>query len=150
MVAVKRVLPPVLFLFAILAMTALWKLLPVTEVVSFPFSLTGLPLVLLGIAMTVAGSNQFDRAGTNIKTFDDPEVLVTEGLFRYTRNPMYLGFSIALLGIALSLGNLSAFAVVAAFVVVVDRWYIRYEENRMEHVFGDEYEAYKNRTRRWL
>src|SRR5688572_20901940 len=103
MVAVKRVLPPVLFLFATVVMAALRMLLPITEVVSFPFSLAGLPLVLLGIAMTVAGSQQFDKVGTNIKTFNDPDTLVTEGLYRFSRNPMYLGFSIALLGLALSL-----------------------------------------------
>lgn len=150
MVAVKRVLPPALFLFAVVIMALLWRVAPLMELVSFPFSLAGLPLVLLGISFTVSGSRQFDQAGTNIKPFEDPDVLVTEGLFRFSRNPMYLGFAIALLGIALLLGNLSAFFIVPFFVVALDRGYVRYEETSMQRVFGERYENYKRQTRRWL
>ena len=109
----------------------------------------GIPLAT-GIALTVAGSRQFERASTNIKTFDEPDVLVTTGWFRWTRNPMYLGFLLALVGWALLLDRWIAFVAPAAFLAIADRWYIPFEEHRMAAAFGDDYRTYRARVRRWL
>ncbi len=63
---------------------------------------------------------------------------------------MYLGFVIALLGLSMLLGALSPIFVVAAFFVITERWYIRFEEQAMLRVFGDSYSLYKSKTRRWM
>lgn len=89
-------------------------------------------------------------ARTNIKTFDRPDVLVTDGAFAFSRNPMYLGFSIALVGFAIKLNVWPAFVVAGAFIVVAHFWYIRFEERMAEATFGAAYDDYRRRTRRWL
>ena len=79
-----------------------------------------------------------------------PQVLVEDGLYAFSRNPIYLGFALALLGWAVVLGPLVNLALVALFVLIADRWYIASEERMAEEVFGAAYDAYRRRTRRWL
>ncbi len=112
--------------------------------------LGGLALAGVGLGVTVAGSSQFQRAATNIKTFDDPNQLVTSGLFAWSRNPMYLGFTCALAGIAIVLGTATPWLGPVGFAVVADRIYVRFEEQRMAAVFGPEFERYRSRVNRWL
>ena len=100
--------------------------------------------------MSVWHARLFRRAGTEIHTFRMPRVLVTDGLFRHSRNPMYLGFLLVLAGLALVLGAAVPLLVVAAFALVVDRWYIRHEERALREAFGDAYDDYCGRVRRWL
>ena len=67
--------------------------------------------------------------GTNIKTFDEPGVFVKCGLFKYARNPMYIGFVMALFGIALLYqGSVSSFVIAFLFFIISDQWYVRFEE----------------------
>ena len=146
----KKLLPPALFLISILIMMLLWRLAPTSRNFTFPVSLAGLALLILGLGLTILGSRKFQQVGTNINTFNEPDILVKEGLFRYSRNPMYLGFVIALLGVSALLGSLSTLAVVIAFFVITDRWYIAFEERAMAKKFGEEYEKYKSQTRRWI
>ena len=131
-------------------MALLWAFLPLAEFMAYPFNLFGLPFIVVGIGIAISGSKAFEKAGTNIETFKKPDVLVTDGLFKISRNPMYLGFVLALLGIALVLGNLSSLLIVVAFFVITDRWYIAFEEDLMTKQFGDRYVEYSTRTRRWL
>jgi len=146
----KKLLPPALFLISILIMMLLWRLAPTSRNFTFPVSLAGLALLILGLGLTILGSRKFRQVGTNINTFNEPDVLVKDGLFRYSRNPMYLGFVIALLGVSALLGSLSTLAVVIVFFVITDRWYIAFEERAMAKKFGEEYEKYKSQTRRWI
>lgn len=144
----QRLLPPVLTLFCLLFMLALYPLLPIMRFEHY--HLPGAILIAAGLAITVIGSQQFRKAATNIKTFNDPDRMVTNGLFAVSRNPMYLGFTVFLLGAALSLGTLSAFLIALAFFVIANFWYIPFEEARMEETFGEAYLTYKDRVRRWL
>src|SRR5688500_5909361 len=124
----RRLLPPRLFLLCLATMAALHFALPLAILVPSPSNLVGaLPLVG-GLAIAIWGARRFRTAGTNIKTFDDPDRLVTDGLFRYTRIPMYLGLLTALSGASTLFGSLSPMLVVVAFAVITDRWYIPFEE----------------------
>ena len=76
--------------------------------------------------------------------------LVTGGIYQYTRNPMYLGMALVLTGIALYLADLSAFLGVALFVRYIGRYQIGPEEDMLLEKFGDEFETYQARVRRWL
>ncbi|HEY1014578.1 MAG TPA: methyltransferase [Herpetosiphonaceae bacterium] len=146
----RWLMPPRLFVACALSMIALWRLLPLSALIGWPLTLAGLPLLLGGLGLSVAGSRRFASSGANIQTFEEPTRLVADGLFRFSRNPMYLGFAAALFGLAVLLGALSPFAVAAGFVVIVDRWYIRFEERRMAAGFGAAYAAYRRQVRRWL
>ncbi|MFZ1105652.1 MAG: isoprenylcysteine carboxylmethyltransferase family protein [Hyphomicrobiaceae bacterium] len=81
---------------------------------------------------------------------DPTYMLVTDGLFRWSRNPMYLGFVLRLLGTAILLGTTTPFIAPALFALIADRWYIAFEERAMGEKFGVDDAAYMGRTRRWL
>lgn len=146
----KKLLPPALFLISILIMISSSWLIPIKPILSSPFTIIGVLPLILGLSLSVIGSKKFQQLGTNIKTFNDPDILVTEGLFKYSRNPMYLGFVTSLLGLSILLGSLSPVAVVIIFLIITDRWYIAFEEQAMTRKFGTAYETYKSQTRRWI
>jgi len=75
---------------------------------------------------------------------------VTTGLYRYTRNPMYLGLLVILIGAGLLSGSLLAVAVLPGFVAYLTIFQIRPEERRLSALFGNEYERYRQEVRRWL
>ncbi|MBX3445615.1 MAG: isoprenylcysteine carboxylmethyltransferase family protein [Parvibaculaceae bacterium] len=147
----QKLLPPRLFLIALALMTAVHLFAePEPKWGSPAQTIAGILIALFFLGITIAGSRQFARAKTNINTFMKPDKLVTTGLFRYTRNPMYLGFAGALVGAAIALNCLTGLIVALAFIVVADRWYIRFEERAMSENFGEAYAAYRTQTRRWI
>lgn len=81
---------------------------------------------------------------------DSASDLVTQGIYRLTRNPMYLGFTLMLVGWAVLLASFFAFVGVAAFALWIDRWQIRPEERALQSLFGDDFAEYCSRTRRWI
>jgi protein-S-isoprenylcysteine O-methyltransferase Ste14 len=148
--AQQRFLPPTLFYLCIISMVALAWLWPARTVIDSPYRLAGFVPLCVGLGISVWGSRKFDAVGTNIKTFDEPDVLVTDGLFRLSRNPMYLGFALALSGVWIVLGTLSPMLGVLVFVLVTDRWYIPFEERLLNETFGEAFKEYRSRTRRWI
>jgi protein-S-isoprenylcysteine O-methyltransferase Ste14 len=146
----KRILPPVFLLLCVVAMILSQLYFPIAQVVRWPIrSIALLPLVI-GIGMAVLGKQQFAKEGTNLYTFNDPDKMITSGLYAYSRNPMYLGFVIAAFSVAVFAGGLVPLAIALIHCVVVDRWYISFEERRMAERFGDSYDDYKNHVRRWF
>ena len=143
-------LPPSLFLITLSVMALFGTLLPGPAVLADPFSWLGLLPIAAGAGITIASGRRFHRTGTNIKTFDPPTHMVTDGFFRWSRNPMYLGFVLMTLGAAVLMGSLTPLLIAAAFAVICDRWYIRFEERAMQASFGEAYDAYCRRTRRWI
>ncbi|MBC52417.1 MAG: protein-S-isoprenylcysteine methyltransferase [Gammaproteobacteria bacterium] len=109
-------------------------------------------LALTGIAVASMGAAAFKRAHTTVNPLHPEQTshLVTDGIYRYTRNPMYLGMALVLTAIALYLADLSAFLGVALFVRYIGRYQIGPEEDRLLEKFGDSFAAYQNRVRRWL
>jgi protein-S-isoprenylcysteine O-methyltransferase Ste14 len=147
----SRLLPPRLFLLSIVFMVVLDRFVPIVDFVPFPVNLAaGFLLLVAGVGGSWRGSAMFARVRTNIHPFRDPQTMVTDGLFRISRNPMYLGFLVALIGVWLMLGSLTPLLVVIMFFLVIDTRFIPYEESRMRQVFGQAYEQYTRRTRRWL
>jgi protein-S-isoprenylcysteine O-methyltransferase Ste14 len=123
---------------------------PVAILFPRPWSFLGAIAVLAGLLVGFAGLVQFRRANTNILPFREADALVTTGPFRYTRNPMYLGLALVLLGAWVLMGALSPIVGVAIFVVVADRWYIRFEERMLHQKFAADFTAYRSKVRRWL
>ena len=146
----NKIYPPILFMIAVIIMVGFWWLFPIIQFLTFPNSLVGIFPFFIGLFISKSGFDLFKRKGTNINAFLEPNILVTDGLYKISRNPMYLGFVISLLGFFIILGSLSPLIVVIGFFVIVDRWYIRLEEIAMLKVFGNEYTKYKAKRRRWL
>ncbi len=146
----RRLLPPTLMLYCLLGMLTLQLLLPGPAFFSVPAALVGGLLLIAGLILTIGGNEQFLLARTPVNPLERPQTLVTEGLYRYTRNPMYLGFALVLGGLWLMLGALTPVLGPLVFIIVIDRWYIRYEEETLTQVFGPTYLAYQRQVRRWL
>jgi protein-S-isoprenylcysteine O-methyltransferase Ste14 len=140
----------VYFLASLLGMLALHHFLPIARIIEPPLTWLGLVPLLLGLASAVAGAQAFGRAGTSVKPFREAKALVTDGIFRVSRNPMYLGMISALLGMAILLGTLGAFLPVPLFFLVLQHWFVRPEEKMLEQLFGERYREYRRRVRRWM
>ncbi|WP_374763251.1 methyltransferase family protein [Yunchengibacter salinarum] len=147
-----RILPPVGCLLALGLIWGLHRLLPYGPTfLDHPAAETiTRGLAVLGLALTISGIGLFHRAGTGIKPFSEARHLVTGGPYRLTRNPMYLGMVLILLGAFVKSGTLAGLLVPIAFALWIDRAYIRREEAFLEQHLGAPYLAYKDRVRRWL
>jgi protein-S-isoprenylcysteine O-methyltransferase Ste14 len=146
----KKIMPTTYLLIAIVAMAALHFLFPAMKIVPPPWNLLGIIPLALGITLNLVADNAFRRANTTVKPFEKSSALITTGAFRLSRHPMYLGFVLILIGIAVLMGSLTPYIVVLAFAVLIDRWFIGTEEAMLAETFGVEWEKYKRTTRRWL
>ncbi len=146
----KRVLPPIYLLVAIVAMVALHFLLPVMRIVPLLWSLLGFIPLACGIGIEIIADNALRAAKTTVKPFEQSTALVTSGVYGISRHPMYLGFVLILIGIAVMMGSLTPFIVILPFVIVMDRGFISVEERMLEERFGKVWLEYKHRVRRWL
>lgn len=131
-------------------MLALHYLIPVVSLIPSPLSYFGVLPILIGLALNLCASNFFGKVKTTVKPFEQSTCLLTTGLFKYSRNPMYLGMALALLGLFLLLGSLTPLFIVPAFSWIMDRKFIRIEEKDLEKTFGEEFLRYKSKVRRWI
>jgi len=102
------------------------------------------------VGLNLAADRLFRTHATRVKPFRESSRLVTTGVFRRTRNPMYAGLVLILLGAALIAGTVSPFVPVVAFAVLMDRAFIRVEESMLASRFPAEWDAYRSRVRRWI
>ncbi len=144
------VLPPGYFLIGLLGVLALDRWVPGSEWIPSPLHHAGWVLIAAGLWMTVHPSRQFDEAETTVKPHEPSSALVTEGFFRISRNPMYLGMGLALLGLAILLRSLPGLLVPGVFVLLMDLVFIRAEEELLEERFGEAYHKYREGVRRWI
>ncbi len=146
----KRIIPPVYFLGALLLMVGLHYVLPLTEWIRDFIRYSGITLIAIGVAMAVWGSRAFAKAGTPVKPFETTTTLVTHGLYRFTRNPMYLGMVLVMLGTGFLLGSLTPLLVIPIFMWLINSVFIKAEEDMLEELFGEEYLEYKKKVGRWI
>ena len=145
-----RVVPPFYFLAALVLMWALDVLAPGGALLDWPAGLIGLLPLVVGSVLSFRAAGLFRRVGTPVRPGTEATVLVREGPFRFTRNPMYLGMVLILLGFALLFGSWTPLLVPPLFMALITVLFIRKEERWMEKAFGESYREYKRATRRWL
>lgn len=109
-------------------------------------------IFLVGILFPVAGVVAFRRAKTTVdpRTPEASSALVCSGIYRFSRNPMYVGFAFWLLAWAVFLGTGWGLLGVVVFVMYMNHFQIAPEERALRALFGDEFRAYERRVRRWL
>jgi protein-S-isoprenylcysteine O-methyltransferase Ste14 len=142
--------PPVIYLAAILVGVVLDLLQPLRWLPAGAAASLGIPLVLVAIALFVASTRRFKVAGTPVPGNRAATAIVQSGPYRLSRNPIYLAFSILVLGLACWLNSLWLLATLAAAVSLMAFVVIPREEHYLERRFGAEYLGYKARVRRWL
>ncbi|MEO8937468.1 MAG: isoprenylcysteine carboxylmethyltransferase family protein [Burkholderiaceae bacterium] len=111
-----------------------------------------LALVMVGAALAAAGVLSFHRVRTTVHPTRPEEAssLVSTGIYRFTRNPMYLGLLAILVAWAVFLSSAWALLGAAGFVLYISRFQIAPEERALSKLFGSEYASYKASVRRWL
>jgi protein-S-isoprenylcysteine O-methyltransferase Ste14 len=144
--------PPVLFLLAVLAALALGRVyqLPWPGLDDRPARIVGYAIGIAGVALMLWGLTTLRRAGTNVWPHKAADRLVTEGPFRFRRNPIYMGEVLILLGLAQVTGNIWFAILAPVFAIAILVLAILPEERHLETRFGEEYLDYKARTRRWF
>lgn len=110
----------------------------------------GRVLITLGLGLMAAALWEFYRARTTPIPHQMPDAMIASGIFGRTRNPIYLGDALILAGFGLSFGALSLVLILPGFVWLIDRRFIRAEEERLARSFPDSFPAYKSSVRRWI
>jgi protein-S-isoprenylcysteine O-methyltransferase Ste14 len=141
--------PPIVFLAAILLGIALNWAWPLSFVPS-TLRLAG-PLVVLGaVALFVLALREFRAAGTSVRGTERTTAIVGTGPYRFSRNPIYVSFTLLVLGLSIWLDDLWLLVTLVPAVGVIAAVVIPREEQFLEHNFHEEYASYKATVRRWL
>jgi protein-S-isoprenylcysteine O-methyltransferase Ste14 len=145
--------PPFLFLGA-LVLGLVWdRLLPLPFPVpgtDLVHRIVGGALILIGLALFAAGIRNFSRAGTPVQGYKPTRALVTTGIYRWTRNPIYLGMFLVYGGIGLAAQSLWILLITVPLAITLRYGVVAREEAYLERRFGDDYRSYRDRVRRWL
>jgi protein-S-isoprenylcysteine O-methyltransferase Ste14 len=143
--------PPIAWALAVLAGLALqW-------VVSLPFMPASVPagwvggmVFVLALALVAWAIATITRAGSNVPTSMPTTTIVQTGPYRFTRNPIYLGMFLGLVGLAIAFDSLWLLGTLVPFALVIRYGVVAREEAYLERKFGDAYRHYRARVRRWL
>lgn len=146
----QKLIPPFLLFISVLVMVFIHFIFPMQIIILPPYNYLGIILIISGLIIAKKTEQHFSKINTEIHTFKKPKKLVTDGFFQYSRNPIYIGFVMILLGLNIVLGSLTPFVIIVIFIIVTNCWYIPFEEKKMQEQFGHEYENYKKEVRRWI
>ena len=142
--------PPLIYIGGLGVGFLLEALLPSADLPAAVRLPIGITLIVAGALLARSFFVALRRAGTPVDPYSATTSLVTDGPYRLSRNPGYLGMALVYAGIAIVASALWLFLPLIVVLIVVDRGVIAREEHYLERKFGDEYLRYKRRTRRWL
>lgn len=146
----RIIFPPVWLLLGLLVIFVLNEFAPLARFAgNMPLAL-GSFAILIGLALLVHAGGMFKVAETDLVPFRNVTALVTTGVYRVTRNPMYLGMALVLFGTSLTVGAFAGVFVAPVFMAIIEFRFIRPEEQMLRQLFGREYEDYCKLVRRWL
>lgn len=146
----RNIHPPVLMLSHLLAAFLLNWLFPLRFASPKPLEWVGYIFVLTGLGFAFSAVSQFTKVDTTLDPHGSVSAIVTSGPYRFSRNPIYLGFVCTLIGLPLALGNYWGIVLSPVLMLVMYRLVIRHEEAYLEKKFGEHYAGYRSRVRRWL
>ena len=146
----KELVNPMFFVFMSAVLIVLFYfLLPGFNLIPCPYNLAGILIALFGFSIMGKTRRLFSKHETTIM-IKESTVLMKEGTFSLSRNPMYVGMFILLLGFAMCFGNLFSVLTPVVFIIMIAIVYVPKEEKLLQNTFGEEYEAYKMNVRKWI
>lgn len=145
-----KIHPPMLMLIHVLAAFLLSWLIPFHVGQPKITEMLGAVLVMAGLALAFTAIRQFRLANTTVDPHGSVSALVMSGPYRFSRNPIYVGLTCALIGLPLALGTWWGAVLSPVFVLGLNALVIQHEEAYLEKKFGAAYTGYKSRVRRWL
>ena len=143
-------LPPFIWLGLALLAYFVRFLFPTPRIVPEPLQNIGPAIFMIGLGLILAAAYKFFQKRTNIEAFRDPNHLITDGVYSYTRNPIYLGFAIMLFGLCWYWNTLYGLVSPVIFLIISNYYFVAQEEQAASRVFGDAYAVYKKKVRRWI
>jgi protein-S-isoprenylcysteine O-methyltransferase Ste14 len=146
----KNVHPPVVALMFIVIAYFLGRFVPIPFVVHMVVRTIGFILTLIGFLLGIAAFIEFRRARTTLDPHGSAKQIVTSGIYRFTRNPIYLGFLLMVIGLPLNSGLIWGFVAAPFYMMLMTRLVIVHEEAYLLKKFKDQYIGYRSRVRRWL
>lgn len=142
--------PPVVALMFIVIAYVLGRLFPLPLPTPVMVRYLGLFLTFLGFLLGIGAFLEFRRARTTVDPHGSAKQVVTSGIYRFTRNPIYLGFLLMVIGLPLNSGFYWGIVMVPFYILLMNRLVIEHEEAYLEKKFGKAYTSYKAHVRRWL
>ena len=142
--------PPLIYAGALIKGLLLNRLYPIPFLPRSLSRALGWPLILSVLAIGLLGLREMKRAGTNVDPYRPATAIVTEGPYRFTRNPLYVAMTLVYSGVAARANALPAALLLPLVLHLMRRGVIEREERYLERKFGDEYLSYKTRVRRWV
>ena len=146
----NRIPPPIVTL--VFALLSFWLANYLPKLAFNYQGLSSLLMILIGLTVIVIGVKTFHKSDTTVNPLNPKEAshLVTDGVFSYTRNPMYLGMLIIVLGVTVYNGVYIGIIILPCFIFYIKKFQIKPEEEAMQEIFADDYTDYFKRVRRWL
>ncbi|MEJ8568153.1 methyltransferase family protein [Elongatibacter sediminis] len=145
-----RILPPMWLALTALAMVALDRWLPLAQPVGEHGPLLFIIFLIPALVILAWSVAAFLRVRTGLVPFSESTALVTTGLYRFSRNPMYLAMVLLLIAGAFRLGSVGAWLPIPVFAWIIHHRFILNEERFLESVHGEDFRVYCGRVRRWL
>ena len=143
----KITFPPVILLVSIVLQIILLFSFPISVDLS---SLLGLILILSGISLVFVSFRFMRKMKTTFIPDGTPEVLISSGPFKFSRNPIYLGMLTILVGIAFLMSSLSAIIIAFVFGIIINFTWIAHEEKKLHELFSEDWKNYSSKVRRWI
>ncbi len=146
----KELINPMFFVFiSALLIIVFYFTLPEYDLIPYPYNLIGILIALFGFSIMGKTRKLFSKHKTPIM-IKESSVLMKEGTFSWTRNPMYFGMFVLLCGFGMCFRNLFSIITPFLFILIVAMIYVPREEKILHDVFGEEYEEYRKKVRRWI
>jgi protein-S-isoprenylcysteine O-methyltransferase Ste14 len=147
-----KIPPPLVALLAAVLMWWLQGFYPLSLLAGGTGRTLAMLSVTVGVMIAAVGITAFRKAKTTVDPLHPGKAsaIVDSGIFAYTRNPMYLGMSLVLLGVCFHLAELTAFLILALFIRFISRYQIQPEERILLEKFGEPYQAYLDKVPRWI
>ena len=142
--------PPLVVLMFIVIAYFLGRFAPLPFVAPMVLRYIGLALTFVGFLLGISAFMEFRKSRTTLNPHGSTKQLVTSGIYRLTRNPIYLGFLLMVIGLPLNSGLYWGLVLAPFYVLLMNRLIIQHEESYLEKKFGKTYTGYAARVRRWL
>ena len=146
----RKIYPPIWLLFGLITIFCCNEFFPGPRFTGVASQVVGGVFIVAGLFLLVTANGLFNAAGTNVIPFREVTTLVTTGVYRISRNPMYLGMLSVLIGVAVTVGATTALLVPPIFAAIIQTRFIRGEEQMLRDAYPEEYAAYCNKVRRWI
>jgi protein-S-isoprenylcysteine O-methyltransferase Ste14 len=142
--------PPIVALMFIVIAYFLGRVIPLPFTASPLLRYVGLAITFIGLLFGIGALIQFRKARTTLDPHGSSKQVVTSGVYRFTRNPIYLGFLLMVIGLPLNSGLYWGLVMAPFYMFLMNRLVIEHEEAYLEQKFGKGYTSYASRVRRWL